>query len=152
MGPGSLRIAGIDLGLTDGEFRITHRSDWFDVLVDQSVGVQRKHLLSRRVFCRTNVAEASLTNFYLAWGQPPSGLSGQTLSFTGGTLGVVTAVFVAANPSGFDRNYNFQRVVSIGETASEYRKDAITLVPIKFEVLPSEDGGDDFYTIFDATI
>ena len=153
VGQGDLSIDGVALGATEGGFVLNQEQEWFDVMVDQSVGVQKKKLIRRRLFGRTNVAEAALANFAIGYGLPASGISGQTLTFGGTDRGTVTGSFVVAkgNPAGFDRTFSFAKIVSLGNTESPFKRDGITFVPVEFEILPSADGADTFFTIHDAT-
>ena len=153
VGEGDLSIDSVALGATEGGFSLRQEQDWYNAMVDQSVGVQKKKLIHRRLFGRANVAEASLANFAIGYGLPASGISGQTLTFGGKDRGVVTGSFVVSkgNPAGFDRTLSFSRIVSLGRAESPFKRDGITFVPVEFEILPSVDGLDTFFTINDAT-
>jgi len=153
VGEGDLSIDGVALGATEGGFSLRQEQDWFDAMVDQSVGVQKKKLVRRRLFGKANVAEAALANFAVSYGLPASGISGQTLTFGGSERGAVTGSFLITkgNPAGFDRTLSFSKIVSLGNSESSFKRDGITFVPVEFEVLPSSDGVDSFFTINDAT-
>ncbi len=152
VGEGNLSIDGVALGATEGGFILNQEQEWFDAMVDQSVGVQKKKLVRRRLFGKANVAEAALANFAIGYGLPASGISGQTLTFGGTDRGTVTGSFVVTkgNPSGFDRTLTFAKIVSLGNSESPFKRDGITFVPVEFEILPSADGADTFFTIHDA--
>ncbi len=154
IGEGVITIDSIDLGFTVDGFTLRQEQEWFDALVDQSVGVQSKTLVRRRLFGQANVAESNLENMAVAYGLPSSGLSGQTLTFGGTDRGVVTATFIqtAANPSGFDRVLTFSRVVNLGNSETPFVRDGISFVPVEFEILPSVDGADVFFTVADLTV
>ena len=153
VGHGNLSIDSIDMGATDGGFTIRSESEWFDAMVDHSLGVVKKKLVRRKVFGSANVAQAALDNIAVAYGLTVASISGQTLTYASQDRGVVTGTFVVpgGNPSGFDRTYTFARIVSLGNSESVYQRDGITFVPVEFEVLPSVDGVDSYFTIFDAT-
>lgn len=153
IGHGNLSIDGTDLGATEGGFRLRQEQEWFDAMVDQSLGVQVKKLVRRKIFGVTNVAEGSLANWAIGYGLATSALSGQTLTFDNTDRGAVTCTFTvpSANPAGFDRILTFARVVSLGSSETPFVRDGISFVPVEFEVLPSVDGGDSFGTVFDAT-
>ena len=153
VGHGNLSIDAIDMGATDGGFTIRSESEWFDAMVDHSLGVQVKKLVRRRVFGSANVAQAALNKMAVAYGLTSGAISGITLTYASQDRGVVTGAFVIenGNPSGFDRTYTFARIVSLGNSESAYQRDGITFVPVEFEVLPSVDGVDSFFTIVDAT-
>ena len=154
IGEGDITIDGIDLGFTVDGFTLRQEQEWFDALVDQSVGVQKKKLVRRRLFGQANVAEGSLANMAVAYGLPLNALSGQTLTFSGTDRGVVTATFTqtAANPSGFDRVLTFSRVVNLGNSETPFVRDGISFVPVEFEILPSVDAADVFFTVADLTV
>ena len=50
VGQGDLSIDGVALGATEGGFVLNQEQEWFDAMVDQSVGVQKKKLVRRRLF------------------------------------------------------------------------------------------------------
>ena len=153
VGQGDLSIDSVDLGATEGGFVLNQEQEWFDAMVDQSVGVQKKKLVRRRLFGKANIAEAALANFAIGYGLPASGISGQTLTFGGTDRGTVTGSFIVSkgNPAGFDRTLTFAKIVSLGNSESPFKRDGITFVPVEFEILPSADGADTFFTIHDAT-
>lgn len=153
IGQGDLSIDAVALGATDGGVSIRSESEWFDAMVDHSLGVVVKKLVRRRVFLSANVAEASLENLAVAYGLTGAAISGQTLTYASSDRGVVTGTFTKnGNPDGaFDRVYTFARVVSLGNSESAYQRDGITFVPIEIEILPSVDGVDQYFTIHDAT-
>ncbi len=74
IGEGDLSLDGVALGATEGGFSLRQDQEWYDAMVDQSVGVQKKKLISRRLFGRANVAEAALANFAIGYGLPASGI------------------------------------------------------------------------------
>lgn len=154
IGEGDITIDSIDLGFTVDGFTLRQEQEWFDAMVDQSVGVQKKKLVRRRLFGQANVAEGALANMAVSYGLPSSGLSGQTLTFEGNDRGVVTATFTqtGANPSGFDRVLTFSRVVNLGNSETPFVRDGISFVPVEFEILPSVDAADVFFTIADLTV
>jgi len=153
VGHGDLSIDGVDMGATDGGFSIRSESEWFDAMVDHSLGTQKKQLVRRKVFGSANVAQAALAKMAVAYGLTAAALSGTTLTYASQDRGVVTGAFVIAggNPSGFDRTYTFARIVSLGNSESAYQRDGITFVPVEFEVIPSADGEDSYFTVVDAT-
>ena len=153
IGEGLITIDSIDLGFTVDGFTLRQEQEWFDAMVDQSVGVQKKKLVRRRLFGQANVAESALEQMAVAYGLPSSALSGQTLSFGGTERGVVTAAFIQenANPSGFNRVLTFSRVVNLGNTETPFVRDGISFIPVEFEILPSVDAADVFFTIADLT-
>lgn len=153
VGHGNLSIDAIDMGATDGGFTIRSESEWFDAMVDHSLGVQKKKLVRRKVFGSANVAQAALAKMAVAYGLTPAALSGITLTYASQDRGVVTGAFVVpnGNPSGFDRTYTFARIVSLGNSESSYQRDGITFVPVEFEIIPSVDGADLYFTVVDAT-
>ena len=153
IGEGDITIDGIDLGFTVDGFTLRQEQEWFDAMVDQSVGVQKKKLVRRRLFGQVNVAEGKLANLAVSYGLPSSALSGQTLTFGGADRGVVTATFIqtGANPSGFDRVLTFSRVVNLGNSETPFVRDGISFVPVEFEILPSVDAADVFFTVADLT-
>lgn len=154
IGEGDITIDGIDLGFTMDGFTLRQENEWFDAMVDQSFGVQKKKLVRRRLFGQANVAEGKLANMAVSYGLPATGLVGQTLTFAGPERGVVTATFIqtSANPSGFNRVLTFSRVVNLGNSETAFVRDNISFVPVEFEILPSVDGADVFFTVQDATV
>ena len=153
VGQGDLSIDGVALGASEGGFRLRQEIEWFDAMVDQSVGVQKKKLVRRRLFGQANIAEGSLANIAVAMGLASAALTGITLTFNGTDRGVVTGTFTvtSGNPAGFNRAMAFPRITSLGNSETPYERDGVTFVPVEFEILPSVDGADVFFTIADAT-
>ncbi len=151
VGQGDLSIAGNIVGFTVGGFFLREEPEFFEALGDQSIGVQKKKLVRRRLFARADLGEASLINIRLAYGLPSAALSGITLQFDGTELGVVTAGFIGTNPAGFNRTMAFSRIVSMEAVEQNYQRDDQTIVPMEFEILPSIDAADVFFTMVDAT-
>ena len=152
-GQGDVMSHGVAVGGSECGVLLNQEQEWFDAMVDQSVGVQKKKLVRRRLFGKANIAEAALANFAIGYGLPASGISGQTLTFGGTDRGTVTGSFIVSkgNPAGFDRTLTFAKIVSLGNSESPFKRDGITFVPVEFEILPSSDGADTFFTIHDAT-
>ena len=154
IGEGDITIDGIDLGFTLDGFTLRQEQEWFDAMVDQSVVVQKKKLVRRRLFGQANVAESALEQMAVAYDLASGQLSGQTLTFDGNSRGVVTATFIqtSANPSGFNRVLTFGRVVNLGNSETPFVRDGISFVPVEFEILPTVDAADIFFTVADLTV
>lgn len=151
VGEGNMSIAGVDLGGTIGGAFIRQESEHFDAMADQSVGVQKKQLVRRKVFMRADLAESSLANLRIVAGLASGSLVGITLTFDGSEAGEITGSFVGTNPAGFSRTYTFSKIVMLESNEQNYQRDDQTKIPIEFEILPSSDGADVFYTMVDAT-
>jgi len=157
IGVGRLSIDGASLGYTSGGVNLMMTADRIDLEVDQSYAPIGVHKVRESFEVKTNLAEATLENLKLIWEQVEAivtGAGSKTLSW-GMNPDVIehTLEFLGKSPEGFDRTFTVYKAViwEVGEMV--HQKDALTVVPVTFRVLPDIDKGDnkEYGTIVDTT-
>ena len=149
-------------GLTTGGVELAYAPNYGEVTVDQLLDAARLFKQSMQVSIRTTLAEGTLANMNLAFGQASTQLtdaaSSTTLKLTGGALGAApverTVVFVGQAPYAFgsgadagsgskERVYVARRVVQMETVTHSLRRDGATEFPVNFRCLPHSDFSSD---------
>lgn len=157
VGLGKLLVDGSSVGYTSGGVALVRTQESFDKEVDQAYGLLGIHKVRESFEIRTNLAQASLTNLKLAWDQTESVVTGAgTRSLSWGMNPNViehTLVFYGKSPEGFDRTFTVRKAVVMETGEMNHAKDALTLIPITFRVLPDTTmaAGQEYGTIEDVT-
>ena len=145
IGVGELSVAGTGLGYTNGGVQVVKNSELMDKNVDQAFSPIGVHKVSETYEVKTNLAEATLANLKIVWDQSESvseSSPSRTLSW-----GIKTSVTEAAlefkgkSPEGYDRTYTVYKAVVWESGEVVHAKDALTLYPVTFRVLPDIDYG-----------
>ena len=160
-------------GLTTGGVELSYAPNYGEVTVDQLLDAARLFKQSMQVMVRTTLAEGTLANMNLAFGQAASKLiaatSSTTLNVGGGALGEApverTVVFVGQAPYAFgtsgtdgsgkkERVYVARRVVQMSTVAHSLRRDGATEFPVEFRCLPDTDitDGSEYGKIIDRVL
>lgn len=157
IGVGRLSIDGSSIGYTSGGVNLVQSSEKMDKDVDQSYAPVGIHKVRENFQIVTNLAEVTLANLKLVWEQTEAvttGVGTRTLSW-GMNPSVIehTLEFKGKSPEGYDRTFTVHKAVvwESGEVA--HQKDALTLIPVTFRVLPdtSLDEGKEYGDIVDTT-
>jgi len=145
IGLGKLSIDGESVGYTSGGVMIVMTADRMDKEVDQSYAPVGIHKIKETFELRTSLAEATLANLKLIWEQSEAVVESspsRTLSW-GMNPNVIehSMEFIGKSPEGYDRTYTVYKAViwEVGEVT--HQKDAITVVPVTFRILPDIDKG-----------
>ena len=155
VGVGRLSVDGSSVGYTSGGVSLTKASDSFDMEVDQSYAPIGIHKVRESFQIATSLAEATLENLKIVWDQTlaiESGPTTETLHW-GMNPDVVehTLEFRGKSPSGADRTFFARKAVvfEVGDMA--HQKDALTLIPVTFRVLPdvTQDAGKEYGYVVD---
>ncbi|MFC1709505.1 hypothetical protein ACFL2J_05595 [Candidatus Omnitrophota bacterium] len=157
IGVGMLKVDGVSIGYTSGGVNLIMTADRMDKEVDQSYAPIGIHKIRESFEVRTNLAEATLENLKLIWEQTEAVVSGVgTRSLSWGMNPAViehTLEFHGYSPEGFDRSFSVHKAVvwEVGEMV--HQKDALTVVPVTFRVLPDITQGDgkEYGAIVDTT-
>lgn len=157
IGVGVLKVDGASVGYTSGGVTLVMTTDKMDKEVDQSYAPVGIHKIKESFEVRTSLAEASLENLKLVWEQTQSIISGTgTRTLSWGMNPDVTEhslEFRGKSPEGFDRVFKVHKAVvwEVGEMA--HQKDALTLIPVTFRVLPDVTlaAGKEYGSIVDDT-
>lgn len=156
IGVGVLKVDGSSLGYTSDGVTLTKNADRMDKEVDQSYAPIGIHKIRESFELSTNLAEATLANLKIVWEQTESVVESsptRTLSW-GMNQNVVehTLEFRGKSPEGFDRTFSVYKAViwEVGEMP--HSKDALTVIPVTFRVLPdiTKGSGKEYGTIVDT--
>lgn len=157
IGVGVLKVDGASVGYTSGGVVLAMTTDKMDKEVDQSYAPIGIHKIRESFEIRTSLAESTLENLKLIWEQKLAIVTGggtRTLSWgMNPDVDEHTLEFKGKSPEGFDRIFTVYKAVvwETGEMA--HQKDALTLIPVTFRVLPDITKGDnkEYGTIVDET-
>jgi hypothetical protein len=143
-----------DVGFTQDGLEISTDPSWGEVEVDQLLDSAKIFKDGMGLSISTTMAEATLENMLVAWGQPDStlteGATEDELVLDGGALGdaPLERGLIAVGPGPeltgsnaySERTYHAFRVLSVeGATHTLARADA-TVLPVTFRALPEDDG------------
>jgi len=157
IGVGMLKVDGVSMGYTSGGVTLINTTDKMDKEVDQSYAAIGIHKIRESFEIRTNLAEATLENLKIAWEQTEAVVTGvgtKTLSW-GMNPDVIeyTLEFHGKSPDQLDRKFSVYKAVvwEVGEMV--HQKDALTVIPVTFRVLPdiSKGAGKEYGEIVDTT-
>lgn len=157
VGVGRLSVDSASVGYTSGGVTLVLTTDKIEKEVDQSYSPVGIHKVKETFEIKTNLAEATLENLKLIWEQTETivvAAGTRTLSW-GMNSAVVehTLEFKGLSPEGYDRTFTVFKAVIWESGELVHQKDAITVVPVTFRVLPdvTKAAGKEYGTIVDAT-
>lgn len=154
-------------GFTTEGLEISYEPDFGDVEVDQLLDSAKLFKQSMRVTINTTLAEASLENLLVAWGQSSNTLTtsgtADTLGIAAGALGdePVERSLVAVGPgpraasdgAKRERIYHARRVLSVEASAHSVRRNEATVFPVAFRLLPDPNfAGQEYGVIRDRNV
>src|SRR6478609_1560875 len=140
------------VGFTQDGFEMAYSPEYTDVEVDQWLDAALTFKSSMRVTFNTTLAQATLFNLMVAWGQSSTTLtssaSDATLDIGEGGLGAAPTErgLIAVGNGVFGRTvgqatysekfYHAYRVISVDETTVGHRRAENTGIPVSFRALP----------------
>lgn len=146
-------------GYTMEGFEVSYEPDYADVQVDQLLDSVLVFKQAMRVSLNTTLAEATLYNLMLSWGQAASTLtstaSDTELVVDGGALGAapVERTLIAVGNGSYLRNtqtagataygervYHAFRILQVEQSAHGLKRSEATGIPVSFRALPADDG------------
>lgn len=139
-------------GFTQEGLEVSYEPDYGDVEVDQMLDSALTYKQSMRVSLNTTLAEATLYNLMLAWGQAGDTLTtaadGDELDLDGGSLGEapVERSFIAVGNSPREggkygeRVYHAYRTLNVESSTHSLRRNENTGIPVSFRALPASNG------------
>lgn len=160
-------------GLTTGGVELSYAPNYGEVTVDQLLDAARLFKQSMQVMVRTTLAEGTLENMNIAFGQASGKLSNTSttteLKVGGGALGETpverTVIFIGQAPYKFgssgtagsankERVYIARRVVQMETVSHSLRRDGATEFPVNFRCLPdtAQTDGSEYGKIVDRVI
>lgn len=142
-----------NVGYTQEGLEVSYEPQYGDVEVDQLLDSALVFKQSMRVSLNTTLAEATLYNLMIAWGQAASTLtstaSEASLDIEGGSLGEAPnergLVAVGNSTAGADgqygeRVYHAYRVLNVEASSHSLKRDANTGIPVSLRALPADNG------------
>jgi hypothetical protein len=142
-------LTGYDtVGFTQEGVEVSYEPDYGDVEVDQLLDSARIFKQSMRVTVNTTLAQATLENLIIVWGQAASTLSAEVLTLEGGALGDApierTLLFVGPGPrtasTNKERVYHVSRAIQTESSSHALRRSEVTALPVSFRILPTSAG------------
>lgn len=154
-----------NVGFTSEGIEVAYTPDYGDIQVDQLLDTAKLFKQAMTVSVNTMLAEATLENLLVAFGQPTStkdaashgsgtlenpvadyakGSNGETLGLEAGALGSEPSeramVFIGNAPRKTgkkrERMYHARRVLNVEAVSHSYRRNEATMFPVAFRLLP----------------
>lgn len=143
-----------EVGYTQEGLEISYEPDFGDVEVDQLLDSAVVFKQGMKVSLNTTLAEATLFNLMVAWGQSGSTLtstaSSADLDITGGGLGdapnerpfiaVGNGIYRSATGQYGERTYHAYRTLNVESSAHSMKRNENTGIPVAFRALPANNG------------
>jgi hypothetical protein len=150
----ALPAAWNGVGLTQEGLEISYEPDYGDVEVDQMLDSAVVFKQSMRVSLNTTLAEATLYNLMLAWGQAASSLtstaSDAEVNIDGGGLGdtpverpliaVGNGTLRSTSGQYGERVYHCYRTLNVEQSTHSMKRNENTGIPVAFRALPANNG------------
>lgn len=150
----STAAAWQSVGYTQEGLEISYEPDFGDVEVDQLLDSAVVFKQGMKVSLNTTLAEATLYNLMLAWGQAASTLtstaSDAELNIDGGALGdgTVERPFIAVGNGAHGRTtsqyservYHAYRTMNVEQSTHSMKRSENTGIPVSFRALPASSG------------
>lgn len=141
------------VGFTQEGLEISYEPDYGDVEVDQLLDSAVVFKQSMRVALNTTLAEATLYNLMLAWGQAASTLTSTAsdveIDIEGGSLGEAPTErgFIAVGNGVLrdgakygERVYHAYRTLNVEQSTHSLKRNENTGIPVSFRALPASSG------------
>lgn len=145
--------AWTNVGYTQEGFEVSYEPDFADVEVDQVMDSVLTFKQAQRVSLNTTLAEATLVNLMLAWGQASSTFTSTAstaeITVEAGALGAEPVerglIAVGVGPRGSNGRYDeriqhFYRVINVESTTVASRRSENAAIPVSFRALPADNG------------
>ena len=146
IGYASMSIAGVDVGYTEGGVMLRKDVTYVDIEGDQASGIVKKHIALERYFLTTTLLEATLQNLQRVMQEREANLTVGSSLFFGGQDPTVTEYVVTVTGKGVNgktRTYTFYRATPSENVEHPIgQRDAVSSVPLTFEVMKDSDNGD----------
>jgi len=151
-----------NVGYTNNGLQITYNPSYGSVTVDQLLDTAKLFKESMEVMIATEMAEGTLENILVVFGQGKSTLNNGVLGLEAGALGSapterqLIAVGQAPTTSSAtsERVYYARRVLSVQQSQFSLARNAASTFPVTFRLLPSGDSayaGQEYGKIIDRT-
>jgi hypothetical protein len=151
-----------DVGFTTAGVEVAYAPDYGDVEVDQLLDSAKIFKQGIRVTVNTTLAEATLENLMVVWGQSETPTGGSVDIFAG-ALGDQpverSLLFIGPAPRSDtnvkqERVYHIVRAIQTESTSHALRRTEVTGLPASFRCLPdpAASGGASYGTVTDHTL
>ena len=140
----------VDVGYTQDGLEVAYAPEYGEVEVDQLLDTPRMFKQSMNLSLNTTLAEATLTNLMVSWGQKEASLSGLELQIEGGALVEAPVerglVAVGNGPEDLasgkyaERTYHAYRVMTVESSSHALRRNEATVFPVPYRALPADNG------------
>ena len=151
-----------NVGYTNNGLQITYNPSYGSVTVDQLLDTAKLFKESMEVMIATEMAEGTLENILVVFGQGRSTLNSGTLGIEAGALGVAPTerqlVAVGQAPTTTtpksERVYYARRVLSVQQSQFSLARNNASTFPVTFRLLPSGESayaGQEYGKIIDRT-
>lgn len=143
-----------NVGYTTEGLEVSNDPSYTDVEVDQLLDAAKIFKDSMGLSVNTTLAEATLENLLVAWGQQDATLTSaaqsKTLDIAGGALGeapvergliaVGNSIEKTGSNAYGERTYKVHRVLSVESSAHSLARADSTVLPVSFRCLPASSG------------
>ena len=149
-----------NVGYTNNGLQITYNPTYDSVTVDQLLDTAKLFKSAMEVMIATEMAEGTLENVLVVFGQGQSTLSGSTLGLEAGALGIAPTerqlVAIGQAPTttsaNSERIYYARRVLSVQQSQFSLARNTPTTFPVTFRLLPDAGyTGSEYGKIIDRT-
>ena len=149
-----------NVGYTNNGLQITYNPTYDSVTVDQLLDTAKLFKSAMEVMIATEMAEGTLENVLVVFGQGQSTLSGSTLGLEAGALGVQPTerqlIAIGQAPtvtsSNSERIYYARRVLSVQQSQFSLARNTPTTFPVTFRLLADSNySGSEYGKIIDRT-
>jgi len=154
VGKARLFIDGTEVGYTQGGAQLRKSNEHLDIQGDQVGGKLKKLRTSEMMFLTFTMLESTLDHMRKALSEPAGNLiSGSMVRFGDSDLTTTehTVTIKGAAPGGQHRTYEFFRcIISEDFEHPIGQRDAVSVVPIAFELLKDENQNESFGHFWDS--
>ena len=149
-----------NVGYTSNGLQITYNPTFDSVTVDQLLDTAKLFKSAMEVMIMTEMAEGTLENVLVVFGQKKATLSGSTLGIEAGALGQAPTerqlIAVGNAPTNVSPNseriYYARRVLSVQQSQFSLARTTPTTFPVTFRLLPDANySGAEYGKIIDRT-
>jgi hypothetical protein len=151
-----------NVGYTNNGLQITYNPSYGSVTVDQLLDTAKLFKESMEVMIATEMAEGTLENILVVFGQGKSTLNGGVLGLEAGALGsapterqlIAVGQAPTTTSATSERVYYARRVLSVQQSQFSLARNAASTFPVTFRLLPSGDSayaGQEYGKIIDRT-
>lgn len=150
------------LGFTSDGIELSYEPTFGEVNVDQLLDAAKLFKSGMKASVKTTLAEATLENLIVAWGQKSSSLAAGTLSIAGGALYDEpverSLAFVGPAPRGAanvkqERVYHVRRALNVEASSHSLKKTDATNIPVSLRLLPDPYfSGKEYGVIIDRVV